>query len=94
MSRSVTPAQIRAARALLSWSQNDLAKASRVSRQTIADFEVGKRESYDRTLADVIKALEDQGVMFIDADEKLGAGVRMRLRSVRFGSMKPQGMLT
>jgi DNA-binding XRE family transcriptional regulator len=94
MSKSVTPAQIRAARGILFWSQGDLAKASSVSRQTIAEFETGKRESYDRTLADVIKALEDQGILFIDEDEKLGAGVRMRLRSVRFGSMKPQGMLT
>jgi DNA-binding XRE family transcriptional regulator len=94
MSRTVSPGQIRAARALLFWSQNDLAKASKVSRQTIADFELGKRESYDRTLADVVKAMEEEGVLFIDEDDKFGAGVRMRLRSVRFGSIKPEGMLT
>jgi transcriptional regulator with XRE-family HTH domain len=64
MLTAVSPAQLRAARALIRWSQTDLALASNVSRPTIADFECGKRMPHDRTLVDLIAALERSGVEF------------------------------
>ena len=39
----ITPAQIRGARALLDWSQNQLAKATGISLTTIRDYEKERR---------------------------------------------------
>ena len=76
-SLALTAAQLRAARGLLGWSQEDLAKAAMVGRATIADFESGKREPYGRTLAVLQQALEAAGVQFIPENGG-GAGVRLR----------------
>ena len=74
---SFIPEQCRAARALLGWSQADLAREAEVAKKTIADFERGARTPYDRTLADIRTALESSGVTFIDGAEP---GVRLRRR--------------
>jgi transcriptional regulator with XRE-family HTH domain len=74
---SINSAQCRGARGLLGWSQSDLSKASRTATKTIADFERGAREPYDRTLQDVRGALENAGIEFIDENGG-GAGVRLR----------------
>ena len=68
----VTAPQIRAARGLLGWTQKDLAKRSKVARQTIAEFEAERREPYDRTLVDIILAFEDAGIAFV-SDNDVGA---------------------
>jgi transcriptional regulator with XRE-family HTH domain len=75
---SFSPAQCRAARALLDWSQSRLAEASKVATKTLADFERGKRVPYDRTLEDVRSALEAAGVEFTNGGQP---GVRMRAAS-------------
>ena len=59
-------------------SQSDLAEAAGVSKQTLVDFERGARQPYDRTLADIVRALEAVGVIFIAADDTAGPGVRLR----------------
>ena len=74
---SIRPDQCRAARALLGWSREQLAKKSKVSMATLADFEAGKRLPYDRTLADVQNALEQAGVVLIPENGG-GAGVRLK----------------
>jgi DNA-binding XRE family transcriptional regulator len=74
----ITREQCKAARALVHMTQTDLATAARVSKQTLVDFERGARQPYDRTLADVVAALEAAGVIFIAADDIAGAGVRQR----------------
>ena len=74
---SIMPAQCRAARALIGWSQDQLAAASKVAKATIANFEAGRRAPYDRTLADLRAALEAAGCEFIDENGG-GAGVRLR----------------
>jgi transcriptional regulator with XRE-family HTH domain len=73
----LTKEQCRAARALLGWSQDDLAKESKVAKKTIADFERGERSPYPRTLADIRKALESAGVEFIDNGKGKGAKLRI-----------------
>ncbi|MER9278767.1 helix-turn-helix transcriptional regulator [Mesorhizobium sp. M0522] len=73
----LSPAQCRAARALLDWSQAQLSSASKVATKTLADFERGKRTPYDRTLADIRAALEAAGVIFVDENGE-GPGVRLR----------------
>jgi DNA-binding XRE family transcriptional regulator len=75
--KNIAPEQSRAARALLDWSQTDLAKAASVSKQTLVDFERGARTPYDRTLADIRSALESAGVEFIPENGG-GAGIRRR----------------
>jgi transcriptional regulator with XRE-family HTH domain len=59
-----TPAQCRAARGLLGWSQAQLAGISKVATKTIADFERESRTPYDRTLADIGRVFEAAGVEF------------------------------
>ncbi len=71
----ITPAQCRAARAMLEWSRDGLAAAAKVARRTVVDFERGARRPYDRTLADIQRALEAAGIEFTDDD---APGVRLR----------------
>jgi transcriptional regulator with XRE-family HTH domain len=73
---SFTSAQCRAARALLNWSQEELATASRIAIKTIADFERGSRAPYARTLSELQSALEAAGIEFTNGGEP---GVRMRI---------------
>lgn len=76
----LTAEQSRAARALLGWSQDELAGRAAVAKPTIASFEAGRRQPYARTLADIRKALEGAGVSFIAAGESSatgGPGVRL-----------------
>ena len=73
----MTPGQCRAARALIGWSQDQLADASKVAKATIANFELAKRTPYDRTLDDMRLALEAAGVIFVDENGE-GPGVRLR----------------
>jgi transcriptional regulator with XRE-family HTH domain len=75
----LSPAQCRAARALIGWSQDKLAAESRVAKATIANFEANKRSPYERTLADLQETLEAAGVEFI-AENGGGPGVRLRKR--------------
>ena len=70
--------QMRAARALLGWTQRGLAKASGVSEPTIKLMESrGTRRSAMANVMAVKKALEDAGIVFIDPNGE-GAGVRLR----------------
>lgn len=73
----MTPAQCRAARALVSASQDDLASASGIAKATIAAFELGQRQPYARTLDAISAALEGMGVEFIPPNGG-GAGVRLK----------------
>ncbi|MBX5175330.1 helix-turn-helix transcriptional regulator [Rhizobium lentis] len=77
---SISPAQCRAARSLIAWSQDQLAAASNVAKATIANFEVGKRTPYERTLLDIQSALEGAGVVFVANGEASTAGEGVRLK--------------
>jgi len=72
---SFTAAQCRAARALLGWSQAQLAEVSGVATKTIADFEREERVPYDRTLKDIHEAFEIAAIEFTNGDDP---GVRRR----------------
>jgi transcriptional regulator with XRE-family HTH domain len=79
---TISAEQCRAARGLLGWSQTDLSNVSETATKTIADFERGAREPYERTLNDIQVALEKAGVEFI-AENGGGAGVRLAKRGKR-----------
>jgi predicted transcriptional regulator len=76
----LTSAQIRAARALVSWSQPALAKASGLSLPTIVRMEsaAGPGRSSAANVDAVRRALEDAGVVFVEADDAIGPGVRLK----------------
>ena len=81
MKQAIIPFQSRAARALLGWSRQSLAEAALVASRTITDFERGARHPQNRTVADIPRAFEDAGIIFIDEDGDGGVGVRLRNRS-------------
>lgn len=73
---AITPAQCRAARALLDWTQDDLAERAGVSRGTIRGFESGQHALQRSTAAAVCRALLAGGVILVEADHDGGDGVR------------------
>ena len=67
---------------MLGWSRGQLAKSALVAERTLVDFERGARNPLHRTLADIRRALEDAGIIFIDDDEDgEGPGIRLRKRA-------------
>jgi len=68
-----TAAQCRGARAMLGWSQDDLARAANVARQTIADFERGARMPISNNLISIMNALDRAGVEILPEN-----GIRLR----------------
>ena len=69
--------QIKAARELLEWSQDDLAEASRVSQPTIGRLEAkgGDLGGRAATQAKIRAALEKAGIEFTNGD---APGVRLK----------------
>jgi transcriptional regulator with XRE-family HTH domain len=78
-------AQIRAARALLGWRQDDIAEAAKISVATIRRIESQEELSTGNvsTLLKIQAAFEQAGVQFIDEDETGGFGVRMAKKKRR-----------
>jgi transcriptional regulator with XRE-family HTH domain len=74
----ITAAQAKAARALLGWSQEDLAKRSGVVRRTLMSFETGEREPHGTTLAKVVRAFERAGIEFVNSSSSLGVLLHRR----------------
>jgi transcriptional regulator with XRE-family HTH domain len=65
--------QIRAARALLGWSQSTLATKSNVARPTIALAEQGKSVPWDETMTRLKEAFEAAGITFVNDGQQVGA---------------------
>lgn len=70
----ITPAQIRAARALLGWKQSDLAAASGVSEISVKNIERGATDARGSTLAKLQEAFQAAGVQFLDPGQHSMAG--------------------
>jgi transcriptional regulator with XRE-family HTH domain len=71
----MTPEQCRAARAMLNWSQDKLAEASKISVITVRTFELGKSKPQQSTMYLMRQALEQEGIEFTNGD---APGVRLR----------------
>lgn len=65
----LTAAQCRAARALLNWSQEDLVRASGITKKTIADFERGATQPRAQTLSQITQAFENAGIEFLNGKQ-------------------------
>ena len=76
----ITPRQIRAARALVLWGQQDLAEHAGIGVATVRRIEAahdqitGNAQSFER----IQNALELAGIIFIEQDNLVGPGVRLR----------------
>jgi len=88
MHKALTSEQIRAARALVRWRAEDLARESAVGVATIRRAELTQHQTSMTVANDlaVRRALEIAGVEFIDENGG-GPGVRLRKRQ---GSKKPK----
>jgi predicted transcriptional regulator len=78
----ITIRQVKAARALLGWSQLDLAKAAGISEPTIARLESAEGDlgGREETVRRIRAALEGGGIEFIDENGG-GSGVRLRKKA-------------
>ena len=75
----VEAAQVRAARALIGWSQAKLAETAGVPVSSINEFETGSPGHFAEEALDKMRAaLEAAGVVFLPKDDGGGIGVRMR----------------
>lgn len=78
---SLTPHQVRAARALLGWSQEQLATHTTITRRTIALIEEGKSAQYRRTDDRLRQVFEAAGVGFQNDGNGM-IGVTLKVSSV------------
>jgi hypothetical protein len=88
--KPLTSAQMRAARALIRWSAEDLARETALSVTTIRRAELTDEETSMTAANDlaVRRALEAAGVEFIDEN---GGGPGVRLRHGRRQKKAPKG---
>lgn len=79
----LTAAQIKAARALVDWSQPQLAEAAGLSMPTIRRMEgpLGPGRSTAANVEAVRQALEGVGVVFLNAGEVKNGGPGVRLQT-------------
>jgi DNA-binding XRE family transcriptional regulator len=74
---SITPQQVRAARAMLNWSRDDLAAASGVHKDSILRTENGSSQPQHDTLEKLVATFSDHNVVFTED------GVRQRRDAFR-----------
>ena len=65
--------QIRAARALLNWTQSDLARAAAMATSSVKNIESESSSARRETLAQIHSAFDDNGIEFMP-----GTGVRLK----------------
>jgi transcriptional regulator with XRE-family HTH domain len=81
---TITPAQSRAARALLDITQTELADAADLGLSTVVDFERERRRVSPVAIEAIRHTLRRAGVEFIDENGG-GPGVRLRKRQQKKG---------
>ena len=77
--QQLSPAQCKAARALLGITQPALAEMASLGLSTVVDFEKGRRQVSDAAIRSMQIALQTAGVDFIPENGG-GAGVRLKKR--------------
>jgi transcriptional regulator with XRE-family HTH domain len=75
--------QVRAARALLGWTQHRLGEKTGLSHPTIVNYELGKHRSYKADL--IYKALEAEGIIFT------ARGIELKVKRTRPSLTKSRG---
>ena len=78
---TLTPAQSRAARALLGWSQTELARRASVATSTVADFERGQRSPVPNNLDALKLTFEKEEITFPPGGAVVGVLPKVEVRS-------------
>ena len=73
----MTPKQCKAARILLSWSQEELARRANLSTTTVSQFELENKRTWPRNQDAIRQTLEAAGIMFREPDQFGDIGVRL-----------------
>ena len=73
----MTPAQCRAARALLQWSQDDLAREAGINAVTLRNYENGRTAAQRASIRVLRQALEKAGAVFLEGDPHPYPGVAL-----------------
>jgi transcriptional regulator with XRE-family HTH domain len=66
------------ARAALRWTVRELADKARINHNTVIRFENERHDPNDTTRVMIEQAFEAGGLVFVDADEAAGEGVRLK----------------
>ena len=74
----ITGPQVRAARALIEWPRDKVARLSGVDLEALTAFERGKIDPGETARAALQAALEQGGAVFIDEGGGEGVGVRLK----------------
>ncbi len=85
----ITLAQIKAARALLNWTQESLANAAGLSLPGVNNLERGITSPRKETLAAIENALSNAGIEFIDV-----TGVRLKTPDLAIETIEGEGWLS
>ena len=72
----MAPEQSRAARAWLGWSQEELARRSNVSVNTVRNFERGQKSLHSNSVAAMRQAIEAAGIQLLFESTGTAAGIR------------------
>ena len=62
----ITGRQVRAARSLLEWKAEDLAREAGLTRVTVSKIESGLVQPQEKTLAAIVGAFDKYGVEFLE----------------------------
>lgn len=74
----ITGPQARAARALVQWPRDHVARLSGIGEAALAEFEGGRDRLPDDAIKDLKTALESGGAVFFGEDAQGGRGVRLK----------------
>lgn len=74
----ITGSQLRAARALLDWTQDDLASTAGVTARTVRFFEAGTHRPYEQTVRQLRIALEKAGIEFLESEAAIGVMLSLK----------------
>ncbi|MGM5002917.1 helix-turn-helix transcriptional regulator [Tardiphaga sp. 538_B7_N1_4] len=76
--KDVNRAQIKAARALLDWTQPELAMAAGIGVATLKRFETGTRTPIPIVKSAIVQALEDAGIRFEHDGKNVSVSLSIR----------------
>ena len=81
----ITGSLARAARALVQWPRDHVARLAALNEAALADFEDGRADPGDEVKARLRHALEEGGAVFLPEEDAGGVGVRLKFtaRDVR-----------
>ncbi len=75
--KKISGAQVKAARALLNWSQEDLANKASLTMTPVSRMEREVVDSRKGTMKLITMALEEAGIEFINDEEEGWVGVKL-----------------